>query len=345
MGRDSICELYEIDYNALLEAVRDAKKILLTAPDGLKKLYDCIREYFMSKELFIELYFSSNPSYGSCYISMGELELIKPDMIIHIGHNEYPLISTSIGIRILYIPAFYKRTPQLGELEKIFEVVLKRDFKRIGLIASIQHVKILNMIREFLESRGIRTYIGKPAYNQMFPGQILGCEYSALISIIDKIDAILIVSGGHFHALGAYLVSRKPIIIYDPYSGKVTDFTKDAVKIYAKRLYLVEHVRNSNYRRVGLIIGASPGQYREKLVRYLYRLSKEKRYEPYLIVSDYVNEDRLVSIDNAFNLDFYVVTSCPRVPIDDITSFYKPVLTPGEYLMVLNNIKQYVFPW
>ncbi len=345
MGRDSICELYEIDYNALLEAVRGVKKILLTAPDGLKKLYDCVREYFLSKELFIELYFSSSPSYGSCYISMGELELIKPDVIIHIGHNEYPLISTSIGKKILYIPAFYKRTPQLEELEEIYQTTLSKNFKRIGLIASIQHVKILGKIREFLESKGIRTYIGKSAYNQMFPGQVLGCEYSALISIIDKIDAVLTVSGGRFHALGAYLVSRKPIIIYDPYSGKVIDFTKDAVKTYAKRLYLVEHVRNNNYRRVGLIIGVSPGQYRDELVKYLYRLSKEKGFEPSLIVSDYVNEDRLVSIDNAFNLDFYVVSSCPRIPIDDITSFYKPVLTPGEYLMVLNNIRQYVFPW
>ena len=345
MGGNSICELYEIDYNVLLEAVRGVKKILLTAPDGLKKLYDCIREYFLSKKLFVELYFSSSPSYGSCYISMGELELIKPDIIVHIGHNEYPLISTNIGKKILYIPAFYKRAPQLEELEEMYQTILRKNFKRIGLIASIQHTKILGKIGEFLESRGIRTYIGKSAYNQMFPGQVLGCEYSALISIIDKIDAVLTVSGGRFHALGAYLVSRKPIIIYDPYSGKVIDFTKDAVKIYAKRLYLVEHVRNNNYRRVGLIVGVSPGQYRDRLVKYLYRLSKEKGFEPYLIVSDYVNEDRLASIDNAFNLDFYVVTSCPRIPIDDIASFYKPVLTPGEYLMILNNIRQYVFPW
>ena len=111
MGRDSICELYEIEYNALLEAVRGVKKILLTAPDGLKKLYDCIREYFLSKKLFVELYFSSSPSYGSCYISMGELELIKPDIIVHIGHNEYPLISTNIWKKILYIPAFTRELP------------------------------------------------------------------------------------------------------------------------------------------------------------------------------------------------------------------------------------------
>ena len=345
MDNDNICKLYEIDYDAVLEAVRGAKKVLLTAPDGLKKIYNCIRDYFLSKELDIDLYFSSSPSYGSCYISMGELELVKPDIVIHIGHNEYPLTSMNFKHKALYIPAFYKRTPQREELEELYQTVTSKGFKNIGLIASIQHVKILDKIKEFLESKGINIHLGKSMYNQMFPGQILGCEYSGLISIIDKIDVVLVVSGGRFHALGAYLVTRKPIIIYDPYSGRVVDYTRDAVKMYAKRLYLVEHVRTSNYKRVGLIIGVTPGQYREELAKNLYKLSKEKGFEPYFIVSEYVNEDRLISIDNALNLDFYVVTSCPRVPIDDITGFYKPVLTPGEYLMVLNNIRKYVFPW
>jgi Diphthamide synthase subunit DPH2 len=42
----------------------------------------------------------------------------------------------------------------------------------------------------------------------------------------------------------------------------------------------------------------------------------------------------------------FVVTSCPRLPVDDLYEYEKPVLTPGEAFMALQGrLEPYMFPW
>jgi 2-(3-amino-3-carboxypropyl)histidine synthase len=112
----------------------------------------------------------------------------------------------------------------------------------------LQHVKIIDYLKKYLGEKGYNVLVGKPSYKAMFPGQVLGCEYSSLINVMDKIDAVLVVAGGYFHALGAYLVSGKPVFIYDPYRGVIEDYTREAYKVLARRYYLVEEIRNGLYR-------------------------------------------------------------------------------------------------
>ncbi len=339
-----ICDLYELDYSLLEDIISNNEKVLITAPDGLKKLYKCIHDRL--KNYRGRIYFSASPSYGACDLPISEIYSIDPDIVIHIGHNEYPLNSYKLDYEVIYIPAFYTRKPTYHELELIAEKLLRNSISSIGLASSIQHVKMLDHIKRYLEERGLKAIIGTPSYPQMLRGQILGCEYSSLISISRMIDAVLIVSGGYFHALGASLTLNKQTYIYDPYRGTIEDYTEKARRILAKRYFLIERIRNSLYHSVGLIIGSTPGQYRPNLLKTLYVKSVEEGYEPYIISSLHVDRDRLISIDNAFNLDFYVVLSCPRLPIDDLGDFYKPVITPGEYMMVLSSrYEKYVFPW
>ncbi len=340
---NSICSLYEIDYEQLRRYIADNKRVLIIAPNGLKKLYKCISDRY--PDLLDKVIFSSSPSYGSCDLPLSEIYTLKPDIIIHIGHSDYPWKSYSLGVRILYVPAYYAKKPSRDELLIIKNTLEKTGISRIAIVATIQHIKIIDRIKEYLQENGFMVEIGEASFNTMAPGQVLGCEYSSLVKVKDKIDAVLVVAGGYFHALGAYLVSGKPVYIYDPYRGVVEDYTREAYRVLAKRYYLVEKIRTGLYRSVGLIIGSTPGQYRPSLIDYLYRRSVEKGFKPYIISSHYLDKDRLTSIDNGFNLDFYVITSCPRLPIDDLSDFYKPVLTPGEYIMVLNNVKNYVFPW
>ncbi len=328
------------------DLLREYNRILITAPDGLKNIYKCLIEKYGGLISEKEVYFSAHGSYGACDLPVSEINSLKPDLIIHIGHNEYPFNSYLPGnVRIIYLPAKHVRKPSLQELELIYARLRDEGYRRVGIVATIQHTSITTIIRDFLEEKGINAFIGKSGIPVMEEGQILGCELSAIYSVKGKVDVFLVVAGGFFHALGVYLASQRPVMIYDPYTGVVRDYTRKAYSVLAKRYYLVEKVRNSPYHSLGLIIGSSPGQYRPKLLRLLYEKSISKGYKPYLVSSSILDMDRLIAIDNGLNLDFYVVTSCPRLPIDDLSDFYKPVLTPGEFRMVLEDLKEYVFPW
>jgi len=99
-------------------------------------------------------------------------------------------------------------------------------------------------------------------------------------------------------------------------------------------------------QRIALITSPTLGQYRLSLLNYLESLLNKHNVQ-YLVFSvSMVDKDRIASIDNAFSPDAFVITSCPRLPIDDLSDYHKPVITPGELIMVLKKeLSEYMFPW
>jgi 2-(3-amino-3-carboxypropyl)histidine synthase len=341
------CKLYMVDYEDILRNIRitNAHRILLQAPNGLKKLCRCITEYLTSRVKDLEIYCSASPSYGSCDLPVEEVYVLKPDILIHIGHNKYPLTTYDLGVKTIYVPAYYKWKPSSILVEKLAGILRENSYKNIGLVASIQHVYSLDELGKLLMDKGFNIFIGKPKYEDMVRGQILGCEYSAALSIEEYIDAYIVVAGGYFHGLGLSLISSKPVLILDPYREEVVDYTRHGRRVLAYRYYLVSRIRNTPIHSVGVIIGTRPGQYRPYLVKLIVDILRSENIAYHLFSTIHIDKERLMAIDNSYNLDLYVITSCPRLPIDDLSDFPKPVITPGEFLMIFRNIEKYVYPW
>ena len=320
---------------------KQAKRVLVEAPDGLKPLIPCLLEKLSGKYEFI---ISGLPTYGSCDIALDEARKLGVDAIVHIGHNEYPFLSIKPEIPVLYVPVYYNWVPGKQLIERL-DNMLRGKYRKIGVVSTIQHLNIIKTFERELERKGYDIYVGKPS-TQLMPGQILGCEYSAALDVVDRVDVFLVIAGGRFHAIGLSLVVDKPIIQIDPYREELIDLGEKAKRIIAKRYYVVSMVRNTRIKTMGVIIGSKPGQYRPGIIDFVKKILAELGIEFYDIVVDELSFERLVSIDNAFKADAYVVTSCPRLPIDDLSDFYKPVLTPGELYMVRKNrLDKYVFPW
>ncbi len=339
------CKYYEIDYKKIISFIEEnkPKKILLQAPDGLKKLLICIYEKIKDLTTVI---FSSSPSYGACDLPVEEIEKLGVNALIHIGHNKYPLLSYDVGIPVLYIEAYYRWSIPDKLIDDIVLLLREKRYERIGLLASIQHIKSLPELKDKLEEKGFKAIIGKTSYpNTMLDGQVLGCEYSSALSIMRDVDTFLVVSGGIFHSLGLALISDKEVLAVDPYKNTVWNATSYSKKYLSKRYYIVSKLRYTDIRSIGIIVGSRPGQYRPRIVEFLKQKAEEKGYSVYIISSTVLDKERLIAIDNALNLDAYVVTSCPRLPIDDLSDFYKPVITPGEFIMLVEGLEKYVYPW
>lgn len=337
---------YVVDYAAIDYFIKrhSPQRILLQAPDGLKHLLKHIAKYL--SRAGIEAVYSASPTYGACMLALSEAEAVDADAIIHVGHNEYPFLYKKPGIPVLYIPAYYVLDSggAVSLLEKHLRMIGAR---RVGLAASIQHVRFLPTLASMLSERGIYAVIGEPAHSVMEKGQVLGCEYSAIRSIARDVDAFVIVAGGFFHALGAWLAVRdKPVIYYDPYRGDVGDIRVVAEKVYRRRLFLIARLINHGVNSALLLTGSYPGQHRPALIRFLREKMENSGIEVYVAVSDIITRDTLASLDNAFSPDVFVVSACPRLAIDDLSEYHKPVLTPGEMIMVLSGrTEPYIYPW
>lgn len=341
---------YEIDFSSIASFIKSNgySKILLQAPNGLKTLLPIVIEQLENKYLAgynIEFYVSGTPSYGACDIAVDEAKAVGAQAIVHIGHNMYPHVQTEIEIPVYYVPAYYKHPIDKEFMEYVFSYLEKNSIKKILLVASLQYVKQARQLHLFLEEKGLKVVKGEPKPSVMEDYQVIGCDYSAL-DVKEYYDAVAVLSSGLFHALGAclYRLGKKTILI-DLLRREIMDLSLECRKILAKRLYIVSKIATSGYNLVALTMGTRPGQYRPFLVDYLVREFGRKGVRVVRVVSHLISREVLAAIDNAFNVDFFVVTNCPRLPIDDLSDFYKPVLTPGEAFMVLHGSLEYRFPW
>lgn len=100
-----------------------------------------------------------------------------------------------------------------------------------------------------------------------------------------------------------------------------------------------------NAKRWGIIAGVEAGQYRPWIISRLKSLIFRKGGDYRLIVARYTGADLISNIDTDW-YEAFVITSCPRIPIDDVGDYHKPVLTPGEAFMALEgDLSKYRFPW
>lgn len=340
MSQVLICDHYEIRLDALLAGLKhlNPRRILVHAPNGLKHLYACIEEALKSSSLE-GMYFSTSPGYGACDIPLEEAITVKADVIVHLGHERYSLPNAygDQNVEVLYVPVFYRRQVSEDLLKNLYDVLEGFNAKKVTISSTLIETQIKEQVFEYLVQRGVLSYSVK------IP--ILGCLYDHVISLDNAVDAHVVVAGGVFHALGLGLLAAKPVIALDPYLNKVWIASTEASKVLKRRLYTVLKAKETLGNRVGLVIGARPGQHRPTLVSNIEKLALSKGYKIYRILSSYLTIERLIAIDNALNLDFYVITSCPRLPIDDLSEFYKPVLTPGEFIMLATGCERYIYPW
>lgn len=316
---------------------RNAKKVLLQFPEGLRIFSTQVVQKLQSLLPDVEFIISSDPNWGACDIAEDEAKLINADLIVHFGHTPYTWYYPKFPT--LFIPVESKLDVTEEQINEAINFAKKYEAKSVGLTATVQHVKLLPKLAEKM-SKHFEVKIGKPSSTFMFDGQILGCDYKAATSV--DADVYINISGGIFHALGVGLSTSKPIINIDPYSQKVEDLTREVYKtIKVRYAKIMEAIDKKNW---GIIQGAMVGQNRPLMVKYFEKKLKEKGYSIFIFLSRVLTKETLRNLNPS--IEVFLVTSCPRLPIDDLYDFEKPVLTPGEAKMIIfNKFDKYIFPW
>jgi 2-(3-amino-3-carboxypropyl)histidine synthase len=323
--------MHEIHEREILEKLRElnAKRVLIQTPEGLKKEAQYLADFL--EENGIEVIISGDINYGACDPADREAKLLGCDALVHLGHSYMQL---NLEVPTIFVPAFAK-VDIVKALEKNLEQIKKLG-KRIALVTTVQHIKDLPNVKEFLRSKGFEVFIGKGDNRVSFAGQVLGCNFTAA-KVSEEVDGILFIGAGYFHPIGVALATKKPTLAINPYSGDALWMDVEVGRIIRKRWAQIAKAYDA--KKFGVIISTKKGQLRLNEAKRIVKLLREHGREAKLIAMNYINPEAL----EGFDFDAYVVVACPRVPIDDVERWRKAVLTPKEVEILLGLREEYQF--
>jgi 2-(3-amino-3-carboxypropyl)histidine synthase len=322
--------MYELEEKKIIEEIkrRGSKRILLQMPEGLKpfgfKLAKSLEE-----ETSVEVFVSGDPCYGACDLALIPKQQVHADLLIHVGHAEIP--GEFVDEKVMYVEA---RSNEPIDSPMSQAITMLTQEHTIGLASSIQHIHLLERAKQILEEHGKEVVIGRPSGWLKYPGQVLGCDYGSIRAISDKIDAVILLSGGDFHGIGIPLASGKRTIVVDPYQSIAKDITETCRRLLRKRFANIE--KFSKAERIGIIVGLKTSQMNASLSLRLKQLLEEKGYSTMLICATEIIPETL---DSFTDLDAYVEVSCPRISTDDQDRYRKPILNPEEVMVAIGKKK------
>ncbi|MFB6135637.1 MAG: diphthamide biosynthesis enzyme Dph2 [Halobacteriaceae archaeon] len=308
---------YELD--RIVEAVeeRDAEKVGLQFPEGLKRRASAVADDL--RELLpegVRVLISGQPCYGAC--DLDTYMMRRTDVFVHFGHS--PMKESE---KILYVPLFSNVEVAPIVEEALGELAAPEEDDQVGLVTTAQHMNRFDEMREFLEERGYEVHTRRGDERLTHEGQVLGCNYAS--ADVDA-DQVLYVGGGKFHPLGLAMEHPdKKVVIADPVNNAVSVADTEQ---FLKQRYAAVH-RAMDAETWGVVFCTKIGQGRWEVANDIV----EANDDAYLLTMDEVTPDRLVQ----FGFDAYVNTGCPRVTTDDGPQFKEPMLTPGEYEIAVGN--------
>ena len=301
--------------------------VLLELPEGLRRyeaqLASRLEECGASVVIRLE------PSYGSCETLACNSSI---DIVVHVGHVPYAIrpIYACRGVRVIYVPVMAELDVEAKKaLSRLVEYVLSLGWSSVGLAYVYSYSPHAAYTAGLLQREGVKVDAS----------HILGCYFGGLDT--REVDGYVVI-GSRFHALGLGLAvhAEKEIILHEPGSDYYTRFTREVIHELQKRYWVAAQAREA--KNWGVILGGRGSQCRPVLSTIVVGMLRamDRRVRIY-------RSDRLCrqDLDQLSAVDAFVVTSCPRIAIEDLGGYHRPVLVPGELPYALGLAERLRFPW
>jgi 2-(3-amino-3-carboxypropyl)histidine synthase len=270
--------------------------------------------------------------FGACDIPTRD-EAPDADACVVLGHAPIPNVE-------LPLPTYFvEMRDRAGNPEELADAIERGGVpKRLGIVAAIQHLDLVDPLTDALGRRGFVVRTERGDRRLAYRAQALGCNYTGAEAIRRDVDAFLFLGSGRFHPVGLAHAVDRPVYALDPRRA-VLEAPIDRDALVARRLLTVARVRDAH--RWGILVSTFPGQSRSPMAESLRRHAEARGRSAEVIVFGRLDPADLLGQD----VDAYVNTACPRIALDDDELYDKPILTPPEFLMALGErpLEEYRF--
>ncbi|KAB0791422.1 hypothetical protein PPYR_03222 [Photinus pyralis] len=301
---EALGTVYEID--RCIEWIRshDFKSVCLQFPDHLLSDSTKIAQRLQSA-LQQTVYVLGDSAYESCCIDYITAAHANADAIIHYG----PVCFSQAANEIPFLNIYEKRDLNLPALTQTVRPLTEAD-PDFSIVVDTEYLTHFDDIRAAFPTVPVRSILEPPASQ---PRVLILCHNQRKIL--------------------NYKLSFKPreLRYYDPTTDRLVDYECDP-KVLKRRRFLAEKIRDSN--TIGIIIGTVA------VKNYLTVLDRMKKVikacgKKYYVIS--VGKPTVAKLANFAEMDVYVVVSCAMNEIYDSREFYKPIVTPYDVEVALNE--------
>ncbi|XP_077064431.1 2-(3-amino-3-carboxypropyl)histidine synthase subunit 1 isoform X2 [Siphateles boraxobius] len=324
---------YNFEIHKTIWRVRQAKakRVALQLPEGLQ-MFACVIADIIERFTEADTLVMGDVTYGACCVDDFTARALGADFMVHYGHSCLIPIDSTEGIKMLYVFVDI----QIDTAH--FLETLRFNFppgQSLALVSTIQFVAALQAASAELKPD---YEVLVPQCRPLSPGEILGCTSPRL----DKhVNAVIYLGDGRFH-LESIMISNPeiPAYRYDPYSKVFSREYYDHEAMRATRLQAIERARSA--QRWGLILGTLGRQGNPKILEHLEsRLESLGRSFTRVLLSEIFPG----KLELLADVDTWVQIACPRLSIDWGTAFSKPLLSPYEAAVALQQVGwQEVYP-
>uniref|UniRef100_A0A674D4Z6 2-(3-amino-3-carboxypropyl)histidine synthase subunit 1 n=1 Tax=Salmo trutta TaxID=8032 RepID=A0A674D4Z6_SALTR len=312
---------YNFEIHKTVWRVRQAtsKRVALQLPEGLQ-MFACVIADIIERFTEADTIVMGDVTYGACCVDNFTARALGADFMVHYGHSCLIPIDYTAGIKMLYVFVDI----QMDNAH--FLDTVKFNFPpghSLALVSTIQFV--------------LHCKCGE-CMSTPVPGEILGCTSPRLDR---NLNAVIYLGDGRFH-LESIMIANPEIHAYryDPYSKIFSREYYDHEAMRSIRLQAIDKARSA--QRWGLILCTLGWQDNPKVMEHLEsKLESHGKSFTRVLLSEIFPS----KLDLMAEVDAWVQIACPRLSIDWGTAFSKPLLSPYEAAVALQQVGwQEVYP-
>ncbi|KAL2180076.1 putative diphthamide synthesis protein-domain-containing protein [Thermothelomyces heterothallicus CBS 202.75] len=305
-----------------------AKRVALQMPEGLLMFATTISDILTEFCPGIETLIMGDVTYGACCIDDYTARAMGCDLLVHYAHScLIPVDVTKIKTLYVFVDISIDTSHLLATIERNFS-----PGKTIALVGTIQFNATIHGVRSTLEKAGFKIIV--PQIAPLSKGEILGCTSPNLSTCTDSpVDLILYLGDGRFH-LESIMIHNPdiPAYRYDPYSRKLTHETYGHEEMQDIRRDAIRTAKTA--KKWGLILGSLGRQGNPHTMALIENKLKQMGIPFVNLLLSEIFPGKLAMMSD---VECWVQVACPRLSIDWGYAFPRPLLTPYEALVALEE--------
>ncbi|KAF8325189.1 putative diphthamide synthesis protein-domain-containing protein [Cantharellus anzutake] len=349
----SVIEMFEVQQTVETILLRDFHRIALQFPDEYLPYSVPVFQSLSSKLPNRDLYVLADTSHGSCCVDEVSAQHVDADAVVHYGHA---CLSPTSRIPTIYV--FGKLAIDVQHcatsLLECCHALFQTDAQAIGTIFLMYNVAFAyraDAVCSAIQSRlpeGPRVQMSPsppdlvPPSAQHSPENIFGnspgeaigsFRHNRVPGDLEPSRSVIFYVGGESMALTNILLmnSSFDIYSYDPERGSARLET-GSNRILMRRYAIIQRARDADV--FGILVGTLGVSLYLPLIAKLRRVLRLHHKKSYTLSVGKLNPAKLA---NFMEIECFIYVACPENSIVDAKDFLRPIITPYELDLALQN--------
>ncbi|CAN3376614.1 2-(3-amino-3-carboxypropyl)histidine synthase subunit 1 [Diutina rugosa] len=304
-----------------------AKRVGLQMPEGLL-IYSLVITDILEQFCQCEVVVMGDVSYGACCIDDYTARALGCDFIVHYAHScLVPIDVTAIKVLYVFVTIAIDETHLAKTLQRNFPANTK-----LAIFGTIQFNPTIHATKNRLETDPDHPlFLTPPQTRPLSKGEVLGCTSLRLDP--KEFAAQVYVGDGRFHLESSMIHNPDvPAYRYDPYNRKFTQEFYNQDELSAVRRDAIAAAQKA--KKIGVILGALGRQGNPQTLSRLEGHLQQRGVQVVKIILSEIFPQKLAMFDD---VDAFIQVACPRLSIDWGYAFHKPLLTPYEAMVMMEE--------